>query len=72
LAPTILYLLGESIPGDMDGRIIEEIIQDTFLLKNPAQHGSGGDSDEKTTSVYYDESEQEYIRDKLKGLGYID
>jgi predicted AlkP superfamily phosphohydrolase/phosphomutase len=72
LAPTILYLLGESILGDMDGRIIEEIIQDTFLLKNPAQHGSGGDSDEKTTSVYYDQSEQEYIRDKLKGLGYID
>jgi len=56
----------------MDGRIIEEIIKDTFLLSNPAQHGSGRDSERKTTSTYYDESEQEYIRDKLKGLGYID
>jgi predicted AlkP superfamily phosphohydrolase/phosphomutase len=72
LAPTILYLLGESIPGDMDGRIIEDIIQDTFLLNNPIQHGVDRDSDRKTTSAYYNESEQEYIRDKLKGLGYID
>ncbi len=72
LAPTILYLLGESIPGDMDGRIIEDIIQDTFLLNNPIQHGVDRDSDRKTTSTYYNESEQEYIRDKLKGLGYID
>ena len=72
LAPTILYLLGETVPVDMDGRIIEEIVQETFLLENPIKHGLGGDSDDKITSVHYNESEQEYIRDKLKGLGYID
>lgn len=72
LAPTILYLLGGSVPEDMDGRIIEEIIQDTFLEENPVRHGLGRDSCDRTASIHYNESEQEYIRDKLKGLGYID
>ena len=72
LAPTILYLLGEPIPGDMDGRIIEEIIQDRFLSANPIRFGSPEALDGKTEPFSYSEGEQEYIRDKLKGLGYID
>jgi predicted AlkP superfamily phosphohydrolase/phosphomutase len=72
LAPTILYLSGERIPKDMDGRIIEEIIKDGFLSDNPIRFGSPGGLDGATRSSSYSEGEEKYIRDKLKGLGYID
>jgi predicted AlkP superfamily phosphohydrolase/phosphomutase len=72
LAPTILYLLGERIPEDMDGRIIEEIIKEPFLANNPIRHSAEGATDTRITPTGYGEGEEEYIRDKLRGLGYID
>jgi predicted AlkP superfamily phosphohydrolase/phosphomutase len=72
LAPTVLYLLGESIPKDMDGRIIEEIIQDDFLATHSVRRSSTGDLDKETRPSSYNESEEAYIKEKLQGLGYID
>jgi predicted AlkP superfamily phosphohydrolase/phosphomutase len=72
LAPTILYLLDVSIPEDMDGRIIEEIIEDDFRAVQPIQVGSRGHACSDMKHPGYGKEEEEYIRDKLKGLGYID
>ena len=72
LAPTVLYLLGESIPEDMDGRIIEEIIQDDFLATHSVRRSSKGDLGRQTRLSSYNESEEAYIKEKLQGLGYID
>jgi len=71
LAPTILYLLGESIPADMDGRTIEDIIQADFASVHPIRFGSL-DFDKTTVMSGYSEVEEKHIRDKLQGLGYID
>ena len=71
LAPTILYLLGEPILGDMDGRIIEEIIQDDLLVTHPIRVDSV-DMDEAVGPSSYGEDEEQYIREKLRGLGYIE
>jgi len=38
IAPTILYLLGEPIPTDMDGKVLLEIIEDEFKAQNPPQY----------------------------------
>jgi predicted AlkP superfamily phosphohydrolase/phosphomutase len=71
LAPTILYLLGEKVPEDMDGRVLAEIIKDEFLLSHPIRFDSPWK--EKQTRIFgYNDEEESYIRDKLKGLGYID
>jgi predicted AlkP superfamily phosphohydrolase/phosphomutase len=73
LSPTILYLLGVSVPGDMDGRIMEEIIREDFLRTHPVQVSSADDvGDGQVGHSTYGEQEEEYIRDKLRGLGYID
>jgi predicted AlkP superfamily phosphohydrolase/phosphomutase len=71
LAPTILYLLGEKVPEDMDGKVLAEIFKDDFLSSHLVQFGSSEiDNGEKMSD--YSEAEESYIRDKLKGLGYID
>jgi predicted AlkP superfamily phosphohydrolase/phosphomutase len=71
LTPTILYLMGKKIPQDMDGRILKEIFVDEFLSSHPAQFGSS-EMKEEVTVPEYTEGEEKYIKDKLKGLGYID
>lgn len=71
LAPTILYLLGEDIPDDMDGKVLAEIIDDDFLTKHPVRYSSSGVK-EDVSDIKYSEEEEKYIKDKLKGLGYIE
>jgi predicted AlkP superfamily phosphohydrolase/phosphomutase len=35
MAPTILHLMGQSVPGDMDGRVLEELFEPGFLSRYP-------------------------------------
>jgi hypothetical protein len=37
IAPTILYLLGYPVPGDIPGRVLTEAIEDEFLKKFPVR-----------------------------------
>jgi len=72
LAPTILYLLGEKVPEGMDGRVMEELMRGQFLSKNPVEIGLVDSSADGAQSTTYGKEEEKYIRDKLRGLGYID
>jgi predicted AlkP superfamily phosphohydrolase/phosphomutase len=71
LAPTILYLMGERVQRDMDGRVLREIVSDEFLSSHSVQFDSTEFGSE-AQALNYSEKEEKYIRDKLKGLGYID
>ena len=72
LAPTILYLKGNKIPEDMDGKVLEEIITEEFLKENDIKYNDekGVSGHEKESPPLSREDEKEIIR-KLKGLGYI-
>lgn len=72
LAPTILYLWGEPIPKDIDGRVLEGVLEPGVLTSNPitvkdiepeerTDYGGGG----------YTEEEQRKIEGRLKGMGYL-
>ena len=41
MAPTILHLMGEPTPEDMDGRVLEELFEPEFLARHPIQTRSG-------------------------------
>jgi hypothetical protein len=66
LAPTILQLLGETIPGDMDGRVLQELLaHQTSAVYAPAPAYAGiaeGD---------YSAEDQQAIEERLAGLGYL-
>jgi predicted AlkP superfamily phosphohydrolase/phosphomutase len=73
IAPTILYLLGESIPTDMDGEVLEAPIANSYLGEHPVeirpresqrpQYAKGeGDS---TGAV------NRYIEEQLRAIGYV-
>jgi predicted AlkP superfamily phosphohydrolase/phosphomutase len=41
MAPTILHLMGQPVPDDMDGRVLEELFEPEFLVRQPIQRRSG-------------------------------
>jgi len=66
VAPTILYLLGTGVPRFMDGRVL------TDVMKRPGEVcyvEAGGQSDAERDG--YTEDEEEAVREKLAGLGYL-
>lgn len=69
IAPTVLYLLGQEIPAEMDGRLLDFIIKDEFIASNPLKFND----DKVSTSEKYliTEEEAKIVEERLKSLGYL-
>jgi predicted AlkP superfamily phosphohydrolase/phosphomutase len=70
VAPTLLYLLGEPVPADMDGRVLTEIIDQDHLFANPVRYSQASQQSPPNALQYSDEENAEII-ESLKNLGYI-
>jgi predicted AlkP superfamily phosphohydrolase/phosphomutase len=70
VAPTVLYLMGQSLPDDMDGRVLTEIISDEYLTANSIRRTSGSEVD-RSEEVEFSPDENAEIIESLKNLGYI-
>ena len=74
LAPTILYLSGLPVPTDVDGRVLGEIFQDGHLAAHPVRHVDAGASEVEpiATPRGFSGEEEEAVKARLQGLGYIE
>ncbi len=72
VTPTLLYLLGLPIPEEMDGRVLEDAFEDHFLKQNPPTYREGGTELEGVKEEDFSREDAEKVREKLKGMGYID
>ena len=75
VAPTLLYLMGLPIPKDMDGKVLTEMFKEEYLMSHPTQYdsnGSGFDANLTEPHRGYSEEEEEALKARLKGLGYIE
>jgi predicted AlkP superfamily phosphohydrolase/phosphomutase len=70
VTPTMLYLLGEAVPEDMDGRVLKEIISEEYLNSHPIRLAAQS-SDEHTGEIEYSAEENADVIERLKSLGYI-
>jgi predicted AlkP superfamily phosphohydrolase/phosphomutase len=70
LAPTILYLMGFPVPGDMDGSVLTGAFRSASLESNPVRYET---EEEQSSQADYalSSSEEQQIRDRLRGLGYL-
>jgi predicted AlkP superfamily phosphohydrolase/phosphomutase len=71
IAPTILYLLDSPIPADMDGSVIDSAFKGEFLYKRANKTSQCEALRIKSESDIYSSTEQEEIRNRLEGLGYL-
>jgi predicted AlkP superfamily phosphohydrolase/phosphomutase len=72
ICPTILCLLGTEIPGDIDGKVLEDAFAPQ-LMKSRKILTVGVDREEEAahTRVFTPEEEEE-IKRRLAGLGYLE
>ena len=75
VAPTVLYLLGLPVPSEMDGRVLEEILDPDWLAARLPRRepladriSVRGTSDEKA----YTPDERRLLEEHLSDLGYLD
>jgi predicted AlkP superfamily phosphohydrolase/phosphomutase len=72
LAPTILYCMGLPVPDDMDGQVLREIFTDDFLAAVPLVRSAGSSEGAAAGERDYSEDESEQVKDRLRGLGYLE
>ncbi len=70
LAPTILYAMGLPIPADMDGRVLAEAFAPDYLRSFKMEY-SDELSGRPTGEDHYSLEDEEEIRERLRGLGYV-
>jgi predicted AlkP superfamily phosphohydrolase/phosphomutase len=70
MMPTLLYLTGEAVPDDVDGRILTEMISAEHLEAHPIRftiQSDHGPADE----IELSEAENSDVIERLKSLGYV-
>jgi predicted AlkP superfamily phosphohydrolase/phosphomutase len=70
LAPSILYLLGLSIPDSMDGKVLEKAFLERAFEEKRIQFVKESPSSSLSEEIYSHEEEEE-LKKQLKGLGYL-
>jgi predicted AlkP superfamily phosphohydrolase/phosphomutase len=73
LAPTILYLMGETIPADMEGEVLTDIVNKEFVRKHTPQYAEASNENyiHGTQEAELNEKDAMRLKEQLKGLGYL-
>lgn len=71
IASTVLHILGEPVPEDMDGKVLKEIFrEDSPLYKKPVEYQKPKKHKPAETKQYSAE-EEKAVKQRLKDLGYL-
>jgi predicted AlkP superfamily phosphohydrolase/phosphomutase len=70
ITPTLLYLMGLPVALDMDGRVVEEIIESDFKRSHPVRTVAAYRMGE-TLDLRGEPEEEQKIKERLRALGYI-
>jgi hypothetical protein len=72
MAPTLLYLLDQNVPDDMDGRVLSEVISEAHLQANPLRVSAASERAEPSDGeLEFSPEENVEMIERLKQLGYI-
>lgn len=72
VAPTILYLLGEPVPEDMDGIVLTDALDPAFVESQPLVRGKGDTQRAGTEDATYSPEDEAVITQRLEDLGYLE
>jgi predicted AlkP superfamily phosphohydrolase/phosphomutase len=71
IAPTVLYLLGEPIPADLEGRVLFEALRPGLLDERPPVYDDTP-ALELTRPAEAVRSDAAEVEERLRGLGYLE
>jgi arylsulfatase A-like enzyme len=71
ITPTLLHLLGEPIPADMDGKVLFEAF-DGGIKATRESRCESGEPAMRDSDYNYTEEERRAVEGRLRDLGYMD
>ncbi len=71
LAPTILHLMGEPVPSHMDGRVLTEILPETYRPVEISDYDGRQPIAESAGDELLTAEERQILTERLRDLGYV-
>jgi predicted AlkP superfamily phosphohydrolase/phosphomutase len=71
LAPTILYLMGQPIPPEMDGRVLLDLFTPDFRGKRTVISADDDEGASDASDSTYSQDDEALLAEMLRGLGYV-
>jgi predicted AlkP superfamily phosphohydrolase/phosphomutase len=71
ITPTVLHLMGFPVPDDMDGKVLTDIITESFLQSHPTTYTKSKDSIQPIKIKDYSEEEAKRVKEQLENVGYL-
>ena len=72
-APTLLYLLEQPVPREMDGKVLSDLFEPEYLRSHPIRYDDGNeDFPVSETPAGYSDEEAAQVEERLKALGYME
>lgn len=72
IAPTILYLLDQPVPSDMDGVVLADAFRPEFVTARPAARGAAAVETAAVGGANYTPDEDAVMAKRLQDLGYLE
>jgi hypothetical protein len=69
IAPTVLLLMGQTPPSDMDGRVVTEALEQTWAAR--AHVTPASDTTQSRQPVEFSDTDEQVVRKRLRDLGYL-
>jgi predicted AlkP superfamily phosphohydrolase/phosphomutase len=71
IAPTLLHLLDQPVPGHMDGRVLTELLRPEELEARPVRLVAGVAAETRGDQVSMTQQEEADLAESLRSLGYL-
>lgn len=70
LAPTVLAAMNVPVPDDMDGKVLTDAFEDDYFVQHPIRYAARHEQG-KQDQVKLSPEQEEMIKERLRGLGYL-
>lgn len=71
VTPTALHLMGQEIPENMDGKVLENALADSFRADHPIRSRGAAKQPSSEDREDYSESDAGVVEERLRQLGYL-
>jgi len=71
LTPTILYLMGVRFPSDIDGRVLLDAFQPSYVKTHPVKAKEKARTPIARKRYVLSEKDEQKVKERLKALGYL-
>lgn len=72
VAPTVLHLMGEAIPENIDGQVRAELLDEDFVNEHPVERVAAAESEGGSSHSDWTPEDREKITRHLRDLGYLE